>query len=182
MRHFLFFCSTLWFASCSSKCPECDAGYSAIRSFSKKLLKENDWSLVTIGGSFNNKIHELNLKYSVNQKVDVTLARNMIVHTMIKFKNYLNQNSNIQLYLDEIPFEEKKIEMGLLFQNEFGKFFPLEESLAFVSTISEKIIYTSYDKTQDKLIKIHEETFEEALKILNEEEPKFSAFSKNNQN
>jgi hypothetical protein len=49
----------LTLTSCASKCPECDAGYSAMITFSNEVLKKNNWRLSGIGGGFDQKIHKL---------------------------------------------------------------------------------------------------------------------------
>ncbi len=133
--------------------------------FSQNYMKPQGFLLSGIGSAMPDKIHELDVDYTSSIYVNVEQARKLFIDNSQIFLNEINGDTILRPYLVEYPFTEKNIAFTLSFENERAQMYP-PPYIAYVSIINSKIYYHFYLAEQEKLLNIHEETYQEALKIV----------------
>ncbi len=132
----------------------------------KLFLKEN-LRLVGSGGQMMNEIEKLIMKFDYGQEIDLNKARQLIIIAIQSYLEEINQSKEIRRYLKNYPFTPNNIEVGIYVHKPDGSKVP-KNKLFYISAI-DSIIYYYLDnpKFYSRII-LHQETYDEALKILNE--------------
>lgn len=140
---------------------------SAIEEFYSEI-KADSMALIGIGGGVNHDNGKENyIKISLQRKAAFTVdcARGFIVPYAKRFLEILNNKEGIQNYIDVYPFDMSHFCMSILSQEN-----PDEESCIDMISASENMIYYRFSNAPGKPpILIHEETFEEAQRIVAEQ-------------
>lgn len=161
----ILFCVTMFFVH-SCKQTATHAGYEAIHVHSKKIQNTWHWQLSGLGGLFGEKIELFNLDYDATQEVDLKEARCLLILAVEDFLNSINNTQSINSLLIETPFPSKRLNFGLAFMQPNGTFVA-NPHIAYAHLVNGRIAY-SID-TPLRLEHVHEETYEEALEIIKQE-------------
>lgn len=128
-----------------------------------QLKKEKNLDLVGMGGSMMDSVERITMSFYSNNYIDLQKARNLIVSTaQILLKN-INSDNDIRSYLSNYPFTSNNIRIFINTQ--------IKNSLIKGITLSRDIIYyyiVDLD-SEIQLKEIHNETYEEALKRIENE-------------
>jgi len=77
-------------------------------------------------------------------------------------------NTSIRPYLHDYPFTWRNIELKISFYDQNGRSIP--GKLAYITTVNGIVYYLSYDKITEGLVDMHEEPYEEALRLVTDSE------------
>ena len=124
------------------------------------------YNLVPIGtgGSMMYDIKNLFISFNCYRTLSIDQARGLIVICVREYLTQINKNTEIRTFLYNYPFSPENIEVSIYFYQPNGNEI-LNGQLCAVTTINGRIDYkTIRSEYQYELLK--EETFEEALQIL----------------
>lgn len=135
-----------------------------------KLEKEKGLRCIGTGGRMMNDIQRMGMSFQLFHEVDLIEARKILVYVIIEYLKLINENKNIRPYLHNYPFQPKNVEIRIWMQKPDGQDVP-PDKLDYVSSINATLRYYLPDEpkigTEKKL---YEETYDEALKIVQDEE------------
>jgi hypothetical protein len=114
-------------------------------------------------------IEKINIDLIGYKKLNISSARQLFVKEVLLLLNMINSNEEIRTHLHKYPFTIQDIFLGILFEDQFNELVE-QPYIARVSIINESIYYGTYNKNNGMLTSFYNETFEEALqKIQNNE-------------
>ncbi len=130
----------------------------------KKLQKKKRLFLVGTGGGMMNDIQMMSMSFFFYREISMEEARSLVVYSAKKYLKNINENEEIRPHLHDDPFTAKNIEIWLWVCNPDGSDLD-SEKMSFILLANGKIAYCSdilgyYEP-------LHEETYEEALNIVN---------------
>ncbi len=131
---------------------------------SKELEKKYNLSLSVVGGSMMKEIKILSLGFSSQETLDMNQARELIMSCAKIFLNNINTSTEIRPYLYNFPATEKNIEIEIYFQ--IHGVAVKAPKIAVVDLSHGKVVYNN---KYERLEEIHRESYEEAMKIVQEE-------------
>ena len=133
----------------------------------QKLAKLYDLQPSGTGGSIHEEVKEMFLAFDCYRKHDVAEARRLIVACALKYMEAFNSNEAIRPHLSQYPFTANNIELAIIFFAPDHEFVEIGE-LVTVDVLKGRVNY-SVRKDEYTHKRIHFESFEEALKIVEEE-------------
>ena len=136
----------------------------------KKLSKKYQLDPVGSGGSMMHDVKKLALSFNCYHPLSIDESRRLVVDCVNEYLKSVNENKEIRPYLHNFPFNEQNIELAIFIfeDNKFTKIQPGQVSS--VSTLNGKIRYkTRSAEDQYKRETLHQETYEEALRIVKEQ-------------
>ena len=161
-----------------------------IKDFSKDMEKKYQLHCYGDGGSMPNDVAEIGVFFISYQKSTVENARKMEVNAIQELVRRINDHEKIRPYLREYPFNQNRVDVSISFRTETDNR-PLDGSVALVFLAKNKIFYKTAEmkmsepvpltrinknnewtkelipgKLQEELVPLLEETYEEALKIV----------------
>ncbi len=133
-----------------------------------KIEKETGLRLCGVGGGAINHIRKLNMSFDYCKEISFEEGRRLLVYCVNEYLSAINSNEEIRSHLIHYPFTPKDLEIKIFIRRPdhrevaFGK-------LAVVSEVSGKVKYKISQPDPVVLEQIHEETYEEAVKVLEAE-------------
>jgi len=116
------------------------------------------------GGGFLRNVEKIILNFQISQPMNVPEARSLIINCEEDLLKRFNKDTKIRPYLNNYPFTEKNIEFGI--STDLQDSLP-SKPIAMVFSANGSIYYQSYDRKKRKFNDLHEETYQEALKLAN---------------
>ena len=167
----LFFCFgvMLSMVSCSFFDQQSDYGRIARGITAKtadKLEEEKGLICVGTGGQMMNDIQMMMMGFQFFQVVSIDTARQLLVDAVEEYLSAINTNKKVRPYLHNYPFTAKNVEIVIYFRNSDGHDVPPGKLYIAEANQGEMIYYIDYPE-KHTMKSIHEETYEEALKIMN---------------
>ena len=153
-------------------------GLRILNENSNEVKKKYDLITYGSGGAMMEDIEILDLRFNSVKKLTISEARKFYVNIIEELISKVNNDKKVRPYLHDYPFTRKNVDIMIVFYNSHNyiKKNLVEENVALIGmTIKGHIIYKIYDHTKDEyhdLVTIHEESYEEALKIVQEEAQK----------
>ncbi len=140
-----------------------------------KFAKQNDFILNAYGINIDNDssspewnaIHDFYFTFYSFEKANLQQARKVLINCIENLLNEINNNKEISSYLYSAPFTYKNLDLGIFFFNKKGK--PRNENYIYTCAIDEDKIYYKTAYPNGTFARIHEETYEESLKIVESE-------------
>lgn len=138
--------------------------YSTLDQIGKKIFYKYGLEPSGVGGSMDEDVKSLFLGLTCNKEINLTDARKLIVTCAKEYMYEINNNKDLKPYLHNFPFNEQNIQLSIIFRtpsgidNEIGR-------LSSVEIIKGKVIF-SVNKTEYTLETVLEESFEEAVRIV----------------
>ncbi|WP_420421709.1 hypothetical protein [Simkania sp.] len=122
------------------------------------------------GGSFLDNVKMISLSFSAsNMNLSIDQSRIMIVNAVESLLKRVNDDERIHPYLEHFPFSSRGIKISFSFHNNKGERVS-EEFVAYASTDEKgRVFYSGYDHKAEKFKDLHQETYEEALRIVREQ-------------
>jgi hypothetical protein len=136
----------------------------------QKIEAETNLRLIGIGGGMMGHVRMMAMSFEHVGELSVEQGRELIIYCTNEYLSAINTNTEIRPYLIHYPFTSKDIEIRIFIKNPNSKNLPLE-SLCYVSEIKGVIEYELENSLSDNPKTSHEETYEEAVKILETGEP-----------
>ena len=134
-------------------------------SVAQKLLIKYNLHLIGTGAQMMNDIEMLAMDFYYYNEVDLQTARNLLVLAIQNYLDEINQNIEIRKYLKNYPFTAKNIEIGIHIFKPDGTKVP-KDKIYYLSAINGILYYYLDDPTHFSRILFHQETFDDALKII----------------
>ncbi len=136
-----------------------------IDSFIKEVNREFGYQCMSTGGSMPKDIESITVGFIAYRKATVEKARELEVTLIEKLLKIINSHKRIRPYLREYPFTSNRAHVSVAFWKKNNE--PeTENSISYVFQARNKLFYDTQDSNTDALITIAEETYEDALKIV----------------
>ena len=136
-----------------------------IWEYSRILKATNNLHLTGMGGGLKDeKIRLFMVNYAVCKDVQIAEARMNIVKLMEFYLYKINNDSDLEKFLFYTPFQCVNLELGISYLQANGE---PSSPIARSSAREGSVFYSKYDPVKDTLERIYQETYEEALAIVN---------------
>lgn len=136
-----------------------------VKSFSQEMKKEFNLICIGDGGSMPRDVETIKVSLVAYRRASIEEARELEVKSTQRLVQLINNHEKIRTYLREYPFTPKRAEVAISFQKKDDSDYT-DGSVSYVSQIDNKIYYRRTDPKTEKLVRIAEETFDEALKLV----------------
>ena len=159
-------------------------------AFIKEMEKKYKISCIGTGGSMPFNVEKMGVRFQSFERSSIEEARKMEVWGVQKFLELINSHPKIRPFLEEYPFTPKRVKVSISFRTKKGLQYT-DGSPAFVFTANGRIYYRSAamvtrmsvgganltdsnnpkyyppkEETDLELIDLDEESFEDAVKII----------------
>lgn len=134
------------------------------QSFIKESETEYGIKCGSSGGSMPYDVETISASFIVYKKSTIDESRNLELNLIKKLCHFVNSNEKIRPYLREFPFPIESAHISLSFQTQNNEF---ENGICHVTQARNIIFYSILDAETDSLKTIREESYSDALKILN---------------
>src|SRR5262249_19597302 len=167
---FLYFVLLLipTFLSCSTTYKQIDIGRQIMSKFSRDMQNEHDLTMFGSGyrGSPSGNLSALVLTFVTEKKIDVKEARYLLLNICEQLLYQINASEEIRPWLTDVPFTGNNLDLRIGFNKENLKDVD-PPYIASAYALKGKVYYSVSVNGMFK--DVHEETYEEALKIYQEE-------------
>ncbi|NGX38019.1 MAG: hypothetical protein K1000chlam2_01188 [Chlamydiae bacterium] len=140
------------------------------KEFGKEVERELKLIYIGGGGGMPKDVEEVSISFLAYRTASIEEARSLEVRSIEKFLNSINSHKGIKTFLREYPFPAKRAEVSISFRKKNDEH-QTNHSISYVTQINNKISYFVKDPTKGRLVRIHEEPYEEALKIVQNQSP-----------
>jgi len=166
-------------ATCLAVSNLCSASSDEV---SKRLNKEigfisKEWKdqynlhVLGSGGAGQDQVELIILCYYTVGDYSIETSRRLIVERGQELLQRINKNKDIKIHLKNYPLSAKHLFLAVSFFDEFEKGYARPDKVASARISHGKVIYTIRDHDGTSKV-IHEETFEEACRLVDEEKKK----------
>lgn len=169
---YIFFSACLF--GCSDTRDDCDRISDRILSqLAKQMRKHNLYAIGSGGGcTLDNKINLISMVFKYDNILCINFARRLIVESTDALLQLVNSNPDNKEYFEIFPISDAEIYISII-----GAL-PLDnnpDDISGVKIVKGRIRYTIDNfnpppKKDGPLLTVHSETFEEAKKILHEQQ------------
>jgi len=104
------------------------------------------------------------MSFDYDKDVDLSKARELLVYIIENYLSAINSNIEVRPYLHNYPFTAKNIEIRIWIRP--GKKKPPFGEIYCFAALEGELIYDTKTATSINYQTLHEETYEEALKIV----------------
>ena len=115
-------------------------------------------------------VEDIEVCFIAYRTANVKEARELEVKATEMLLKMINSHEPIRPYLREYPFKPNRAHVSISFRQK-NNAHQSQNSLAYVSQGENKIFYSINDTKTDRLVTFHEEPYEEALKIVQNQSP-----------
>ena len=136
-----------------------------IWEYSRILKSTNNLHISGTGGGLKDKkIRLFMVNYDIYKDVQLDEARTNIVKLTEFYLHKINSDPELQPLLLTRPFSVKNLELGIGYIQSNGS---RSTSIGYSFTKEGSVFYSKYNPINDNLERVHQETYEEALAIVN---------------
>ena len=142
-----------------------------IHAFEKECAKEfKKYKLRSVGsgGGMANDVEEIGVMFFAYRPATVEEARALEVDLTEKLLKKINENEKIRPYLREYPFKPNRARVSVSFHKPNSSVYT-DGSVAYVLQVRGRIVYCAADPKTEDYYDLHEEPYEEALKLVKKE-------------
>ncbi len=133
----------------------------------KRLLIEKNLHCVGISGGMMGLIQRMGMVFDYNKSVSLEEARRLAVYAMGKYRKDINASKEIRPYLIEYPFPIDRLKISISFYKDDSLSQVDADQISTIFLFGDIVQYCLPSKGES--IVLHQETYEEALKIVQEE-------------
>lgn len=137
----------------------------------KKIECEKKIRLIGTGGGMLGDIYMMAMSFNYCQEVDFDTARRLLVYCVEEYLSAINSDEKLRPYLHNYPFTAKNIEIRIYLKKPNNSDVPLG-SICIARSIKGVVSYDANNPNGINLDTLHKETYEEALKIVKDENEK----------
>jgi hypothetical protein len=162
---------SMFFSGCHKEPEQTSIVDRVTGSFTKELEETEGFYLSAAGGRLYPLVKVIDLSYITQRKVDLPEARRLLIQTITKLLKVINESDELKQKLTHHPYTPNGIRFGIFFRDEKMKQFT-DDSIASVYLFGlddparTVVLYKKFDPEKGKWITIHEETYEEAERIV----------------
>ncbi len=129
---------------------------------------ENKYQLDCIGtgGKFAKNVSEISLHFIAYRKGTIEEARNVEIKMIETLLEHINHQEKIRPFLDQYPFKPENLDIAISFRKNDDSCYS-DGSVVLVFLARDKIFYRAEDSKTGKRFDLHEESYADALKIVN---------------
>ena len=171
----IFFISSCGFYAPSRKEKIADAITAKV---AKKIQEETGLVLIGTGGGMVHQIRKLSMSFQSYDRLTIEQARELLIYCSELYLAEINDNEEIRCYLQNYPFKAKDVGIWIFIRESSEHPIP-PGGLSIATAIEGSLDYDTNQSDLPRLKTIHEETYEQALRILSERHP-FKNISKYN--
>ena len=131
----------------------------------KKLKEQKGLALAGTGGQMMGDIQMMMMGFNFYKVIDIETARQLLVDSVQEYLSDINSNEEIKPHLHNYPFTPKNVEIVIYFYNPDGSQVS-PSKLSIAEACRDEIIYYIDDPQKHTLKLLHEESYEEALKLV----------------
>jgi hypothetical protein len=162
---YLLILMTLFFSSCGGR----SYSYMAdpiFTSYAKEMKERRGYLLEGTGGSMpNGDVRWLFMSFVGIREVDVPEARRLYIELVEGLIDKVNQDKFIRPFLHDFPATSKNMDILLAFVDCYGMIVD-ENHIAYIFLLNDKIYYNRFNHDRHRYEIVFEETYEEALRIV----------------
>jgi hypothetical protein len=174
---YLYAALTLLFSCCTKNrteieeiTPKSDLVNKIRKKVFVELLVEDDLRPFGTSAQMMDEIKMLGFSFNYHHEIDIETARKLMLKASNTVLNKINDCTEIRSYLIQHPFKPQNVEIGIFIRNSHGSELP-PEKLQIIIMDEGIIYYKNFIRDERRfLTTIHEETYEEALDKLRQEE------------
>jgi len=166
--------------SCAKEWSYTDITYAIMNKKAEQLSNEDGMDCIGSGGSMRDKVSRVTMMFQIKRRVEIDEARLLCVHCVEDLKNALNANEELQVYLSPYPFPSSATEISIHFIEKLEGLFEygfIRYGCAYLGTGGISIVqahggyiyYGSYNSRTRMLEDYYEETYEDALQMLQDQ-------------
>jgi hypothetical protein len=160
MLSFLFGCSSF------SPSPDYEKIADKItEKTAKKLKEQKGLFLAGTGGRMMDDIQMMMMGFNFYKVVDIETTRRILVDSVQEYLSAINSNEEIRFHLHNYPFTAQNVEIVIYFYNPDGSKVP-PGKITIAAANQGKVVYYIDDPEKHTIRSLHEETYEEALKLV----------------
>jgi hypothetical protein len=146
-----------------------------INEYAKSQKTHRGMEVMGTGGSNPNGLYKrIHVHFYCYKHLDVPEARRLFVASALEFIERMNSNEKLRPFLEEYPATIENIKIDINCFDDAGRGdlgdFVDPPYVAFMFHVGNRLIYCFDDKTEFSFSHDYEETFEEALRIVNGEQ------------
>jgi len=160
-----FLLLSLTFIGCTPLPPHAKAGNTIIAKFAKQSKQTQNLYLVGSGGAFYTNIKQFNFIFHSLEQVNINQAREMMVYNVENLLKMINNEPELQQFLDTRPFDQNNLKIVISFPED--SLYP--DLVAFMFLSQGKVTYCLYDYTTHAYKVLLDEPYEESLRIVQEQ-------------
>ena len=144
--------------------------YRIIRQQDKKFQKKG-FKLFAYGGQWPSVINKINMEYITTEYRFQTIdeLRRFFIPLFEEYLQPFNEEPSIRPYLSNFPLDARNLQLGISFFDENNSSVRMPW-LCYVGTAKGKIVYFGFESRKQGSKLLHSETFEEAKRILAEQD------------
>ena len=139
--------------------------------FTKKMQKEKELRAIGFGGAGGgypgSGLRMLSVDFECYQEMNISQARKLLLECVDGFLAEINRTPELKPFLREFPFTFRNVDISIIFISEKSRNFIHSPSIASARIDDELLMFMIYP--EDKLKILKKETYEEALKIVEQE-------------
>lgn len=144
----------------------CKISDHIVRNYIKEFAIPRRLILTSQGGAMMDDIQEISLSFVSFDALNIDQARILYVDMMEELLHRINCHENIRFYLHNYPFLESNIKLMIGFEDSQKKI-TSDGHVALMSIAKNHSIYfAAYNSVKQEFYTIHEEPYDEALKIV----------------
>jgi hypothetical protein len=142
--------------------------------FMHQMAQEHHLICVGESGKLHETVEELGLQFKTNRRATLAEARALQIDVMNKYVLAINQHPQLNPFLNEYPFNNKRITISISFEGPNGRH---TEGVGWVFSIPDsapatenrnKLLYYAYDPFTGNNVDLHRETYDEAMGLARE--------------
>ncbi|MES2200189.1 MAG: hypothetical protein V4489_08490, partial [Chlamydiota bacterium] len=138
----------------------------------KKLAKEKNLRVMGIGGGMLGDIYKMSISFQLFHLADQMEARQLLVDAVSTYLQEINSNKTIRPYLHDYPFTAKNVQINIWIQNS-DRSDVSSDQISYIIAMDGILEYSiPREPGVYKRNVFHEETYAEAVKILQEQKEK----------
>jgi hypothetical protein len=134
---------------------------------SRKIYKETGLIPFGSGGQARKKVVMLHLAFQHYGPLDLGEGRELAIKATRELINAVNAETKLHPYLSNYPFDARNIEICIFVKDKDGRNLP-SGKLSIIGAYRGTIEYRSHDASEPRSNLVWEESFEEALKKIEE--------------
>ena len=185
MRHFCLVVFILLLGSCQSgmtsnsyESPDYVRKAHAITAqVARKIKEETGLRLIGTGGGMMGHIRMMAMSFAHYGGVTMEEGRELVVYCVQEYLTAINACEEIRDYLIHYPFTSRDIEIAIFIRGPKNEDVPIGE-LNAVGIIKGILDYNIKQTGLPSMKKIHKETYQEAVKIIQEKDPTMQLIKK----
>lgn len=135
--------------------------------FIKEVKNESDLICSGTGGGMPYNVESIFVSFISLEPASINKARELELFCINKLLRIVNNSKKLRPYLSDYPFTYKNIDISIVFLDQSGDYHQ-DGEVSHVFRAKNKVFYYKKDPKTRKQVSSFEETFEEALEIINQ--------------